>query len=279
MNHGARLVTNFHEIHIPFQNSFKHNLGSLWQRAAALALATGSHQVSATVNDWQRRLKQIGVRKDVQVIPVGSNIPQASISEADRVRLRNQLLGEGKDLLVAGFGSRHDRDIPSILFGVGRLKGQWSPKLIWIGGGVPNMEHRRRIDLALQVSGLEEGDIAWTGELTHPEVSRLLSVCDIVTLPFVDGVSTRRTSAVTAIQHGLPLLTTRSQDLESRFMHGKNAYLIPIGDRVALADGLAALAREPVLRARLGRGARELFDSHFTWEIIAQQVARMFEVG
>src|SRR5205823_9099897 len=140
---------------------------------------------------------------------VGSNIPLATLEGQDRVRLRRQLLGDSEGFLVAGFGARHDRDITGALYALGRLKRERPAKLVWIGGGSASEQERLSIGEAMRLNGLEENDVHWTGQLPHSNVSNLLSVCDLMMLPFVDGISTRRGSAAAALQHGLPLLTTR----------------------------------------------------------------------
>jgi glycosyltransferase involved in cell wall biosynthesis len=268
-----RVVTNFHEMYIPFGRSLKRNLGALWQRAAAVSMASGSHAISVTASEWERRLKGIGIRKRIRVIPVGSNIPQATINELDRARVRKELLGGSNGLLVAGLGAMHDRDVPAVLYGLQQMQREWPTKLFWIGGGSLDQQSLVSINQAVQDNGLDNNDVEWTGVLPHPEVSRLLSACDVVILPFVDGVSTRRTTAMTALQHGLPLLTTRSARLEPFFSHGHNSYLIPAGDKQALASAMVELGGNPKLRARLARGGRALYETNFAWDVIAQQVA------
>ena len=270
---STSVVTNFHELYVPFNRSVKRNLAALWQRAAAVLLACGSRALSVTASEWQRRLRTMGIRKRIHVIPVGSNIPLATIDEAHRTRLRRQLLGESEGLLVAGFGARHDRDIPAALYALQQLKRERPAKLVWIGGGSVGERERMSIEEAMRLNGLEEDDVNWTGQLPHFEVSRLLGVCDLMMLPFVDGVSTRRTSAVTALQHGLPLLTTRGTRQEPWFVHGESVYSVPAGDAQALADGLLELARRPAFRARLGERGRALHGACFAWDVIAHQVS------
>lgn len=274
-----RVITNFHELYTPFGGSVKHNLRALWQRAVVLLMASGSHVLSATAREWQQSLRRIGIRRRIHLVPVGSNIPLAMISDQERSCLRNRLLSGSDGLLLAGFGARHDRDIPALLYGLGQLKKLGPAKLVWIGGGIPVQQHMVNIEVAIGDNGLDEDDIEWTGVLPHPEVSRLLSACDLMLLPFVDGVSSRRTSAVAALQHGLPLLTTRSTVPEPWYVHGENMYLLPVGDRQALADGLVHLARKPELRARLAQGGRELYRVRFAWDVIAQQVASLAEAA
>jgi glycosyltransferase involved in cell wall biosynthesis len=274
---GIEVVTNFHEMYIPFEWSFKRAIGALWQRAAAAFLAAGSHKLTVTSSQWHRLLRHLGIRKSVQLIPVGSNIPVARLSEEERAQLRKELLGSSAGLLVGGFGSQQHRDIPAVLCGLRELKKQGRVKLLWIGGGEPNQQHRASIERFMNASGLDKNEVEWTGVLPHPQVSRCLAACDLIILPFVDGVSTRRTSAVTALQHRLLLLTTRGAVPEPWFIHGHNVYLIPAGDTEALVRGMVELAQEPELRARLGREGGELFDAHFSWEAIAQRVSSVVQ--
>ena len=106
-----------------------------------------------------------------------------------------------------------------------------------------------------------------------------MSACDAVVLPFVDGISTRRTTAITTLQHGVPLISTLGADLDPCFVHGENVLLVPAGDQQALVDALVDLARHPELRTRLAHNARSLYESLFTWGAIARQVARVAESG
>ncbi len=123
-------------------------------------------------------------------------------------------------------------------------------------------------------AGLREDDSTWGGDPPHTEVSRFLSSCDLMILPFVDGVSTARSKGVTALRHGLPLLTTYGTKLEAEFVHGVNAYSVPIRDRQGLADGLLELAANPEFRARIGEGVHALGKTQFTWDVVAKQVLR-----
>jgi glycosyltransferase involved in cell wall biosynthesis len=165
--------------------------------------------------------------------------------------------------------------MPGALYAYRELKRLAPAKLLWIGGGKPDAQHSLRIARAIRDNGLREEDVIWTGVLPHPDVSRLLSACDLMLLPFVDGLSTRRTSAAAALQHGLPVLTTRGQAPEPLFVHGENVYFVPVGDKQALANGIVELVETTELRTRLAKGAQALYSAHFSWGAIAQQVVRL----
>jgi glycosyltransferase involved in cell wall biosynthesis len=274
---SIRVVTNFHEVYMPFGGSIQQRMGAIWQRVAARLLASGSHVLSITAPEWEECLRHVGIREQMNLIPVGSNIPMVTLGGPERAQLRSQLLGGSEGLLIAGFGAQHDRDIPAALFALSHLKKQQRTKLLWIGGDTPPDEHRLCIEGATRANDLGVDDLEWTGVLPHTAVSKLLAACDLMLLPFVDGVSTRRTSAVTALQHGLPLLTTTGVQLHPWFIHGQNVYLVPRGDRRALANGLLDLAGRPALRTNLAQGGRTTYEKHFSWEIIGQRVCSLLQ--
>lgn len=276
---AVRVVTNFHELYIPFDRSIRRNGGAIWQRVTALLLALGSDALSVTAGEWRRRLRGLGVRKPIQLIPVGSNIPLIRASVEERTRLRKELLGTSEGLLVASFGARNDRDVPGVLYALAEANKRGRATLLWLGGGSVWHRHERSIVEAIDLDGHAENEVRWTGDLPHPEVSRLLNACDLMMLPFVDGISSRRTSAMTAFQHGLPLLTTYGNTPEAQFVHGVNTYLVPHGNRQALADGLIELGTKPDLRARIAKGGRALYEAEFTWDVIARQVLSLIQDG
>ncbi len=273
-----RVVVNFHELYIPFDRSLRHYLGALWQRAMAFVVAAPSQALAAVSTEWPRRLRRIGVWKRIQVIPVGSNIPRADVTAEALEAVRETLGVDRSTLLVGCFGSAGPhRDAVLLRTAVGKLRREQSMKLVWLGESGLRTERGAGLREAPGVG--DDGGITWTGPLSHPEISRIMSACDLFVLPFTDGVSTRRGTLAAALLHGLPILTTRGKRLDDVFVHRENVYLVPQGHTEALADGLLELARCPELRDRLARGARTLHDGYFAWDVIARQVARVVEAA
>ena len=145
---------------------------------------------------------------------------------------------------------------------------------MWLGKSGLHPERGAGWQQGNQSPGEGSGDIIWTGPLPHPDVSRLMAACDLFVLPYIDGISSKRTTLAAALLHGLPVLATRGKRLDGMFVHGENIYLVPLGDAQAFADGLMELGRFPELRTRLAHGARALHDARFAWDVIAEQVAR-----
>src|SRR5439155_310105 len=74
---------------------------------------------------------------------------------------------------------------------------------------------------------------------------------------------------VDAAACGTPALASDSPGLRESVRHGETGFLVPHGDERALADRMLALAAEPALVSRLGRGARA-FAEQLSWERAAR---------
>jgi len=59
--------------------------------------------------------------------------------------------------------------------------------------------------------------------------------------------------------------------------HNKTAYVVKPGDKVQLAKGILALAKDKKLRERLGREARKHVAANYTWEQNARRVIKAYE--
>ncbi len=78
--------------------------------------------------------------------------------------------------------------------------------------------------------------------------------------------------------YGLPAIGTAVGALLDWVSHGKNGYLIPVGDSAALAQCLRQLASDPNLVARMGVSARQYFESQPTWAQSTEAI-RDFLIG
>jgi hypothetical protein len=90
--------------------------------------------------------------------------------------------------------------------------------------------------------------------------------------PYPDGVTTRRTSMMTALTTSVPVLTTTGPLTEPVWVQSSAVALAPAGDVPALVDAAAALAGDPEARAALGARGRDLYDERFALHVT---IARM----
>ena len=65
---------------------------------------------------------------------------------------------------------------------------------------------------------------------------------------------------VESLAAGVPMVATAVDGTVEVVRPGENGFLAPAGDVPALAEGVVALLRDPALRGRLARAARERLD-------------------
>ncbi len=126
---------------------------------------------------------------------------------------------------------------------------------------------------------IEQPDLAdsvvITGELGDKQAADVLAQCDIVALPFRDGVSLRRTTLMAALALGRPIISTRAIVPPTMLEDGRHLVLVPPHDAQALAQAIVELVDDPDRRTRLGAHAREIARA-FAWPTIAERTALLY---
>jgi len=246
-----------HEAFVPI-DSFKTLIMGLWQRLQLRALLLTVNVVMVTTSSWIRLLPS---GRKATAIPVGSNLPDRRDC---REQSRRALGVDDATLVLASFGSDH----PSFLLdfvvaaanGVAEQHG--AVKLLCLGAGTRPME------------GLEPRvELYRPGRQTHDGLAMDLSAADIFLSPLSDGLSTRRTTLMAALQHGLPVVGTEGSRTEPE-LRGESGAIewTSAKDADEFAAVVARLARDASeLRSR-GMEARALYERSFTWERIAHRI-------
>jgi glycosyltransferase involved in cell wall biosynthesis len=97
------------------------------------------------------------------------------------------------------------------------------------------------------------------------DASLCLRLADICTLPYEWGVSLNNSSLSFCAAHGLPIVTTRPDDLEHPFVHEQNLLLCKPRDTESLLQSIERLMDDGALRQKLSAGALALTDEWFSW--------------
>jgi len=101
----------------------------------------------------------------------------------------------------------------------------------------------------------------------NDEVSEIFSRASVVVLPYLNIAQSGVLQLAYAF--GKPVVVTATGGLPEVVEHGKSGFVIPRGDPVALEECLQALMLKPELAERMGRRARELAETRFSWTRIA----------
>ncbi len=271
----TKIVSTVHEPYIPFCCSPKLILLSLWQRVILFLACAFSHRIVLTTQRWKKSLKDILVFKNVVIIPVGSNVGIKEFYNKEDIKEKKGI--NNNDIIIASFGTLHiSKNIQLILETLRKLKEEdINFFFIWIGGN-PEDEQLNNIRERLKRHGLAE-KVLLTGFLTPEEIQEYLSIVDIFIAPFIDGITTRRTSVITGMEYGLPVISTFSEFTEPVFIHGENIFLINCRcTPEELKDAINAVIANDFLRKKLSRGAKETFLKEFQWDVIASKFLKVY---
>ena len=137
-----------------------------------------------------------------------------------------------------------------------------------------NTAYAQRADNLAQELGIAN-HILRTGYLTPPETSAALLSCDLMVMPYRDGVSFRRGSFLACLAHGRATVTTRPPLRLAGLLPGKNVLLAPASTE-AIAAAVWELHSDPALRKNIETGALRL-SKQFEWPRIAERLEAFFE--
>ena len=180
---------------------------ALWlRRIYCLALASMS-RVVMTTSDYERKKLEWWTTRErkIRVVPIGSNIPRHENLPLNTSRRGIVFFG----LLAPGKGLERFFEIISIFDGKG------IPISI-IGNAIPGS-----IDW-LSNCKMQYPRVSFHQDLSPDAISSLLHVAQIAILPYPDGISERRGSALAALANGLQVVTTKgaaTTDALSRVCH------------------------------------------------------------
>lgn len=254
---GVRLVLFVHEPYVA-PHGVRTTLMATWHRLQLLLLRLLADAVLVPSGDARRRCGTW--LRPAEVVPVGSNLPDR---REDRVRIRRSLGAREDTIVLAVFGQSAAGRVNSLVTAAVRavVAADADCCLVVLGPG-----HDAPAGLP------DDVPVVQPGLLSLPDVAAMLGASDIFLAPYVDGVSTRRTTMMAALQHGLPIVGTTVGRSDACLTSSDALLLSDLDDTVGFATAAARLATGSAEREARSRAARALYDERFTWPVIAQKV-------
>jgi glycosyltransferase involved in cell wall biosynthesis len=263
---GDEVRVMFHEVAYPWQ---LRDRPARWLLAAghrwmARTLLKAGAEVDVTTPAWEPTLRACAPAGDRRALrvhwrPVPSNIPVADGVEAAAEAVRRRV-APGGEAVVGAFSSFSELTGPILAGALPRvLLGGPGRVGLLIGQGSDRMAGQLRGDHPALAAGL-----AATGSLPPAEISAHLRACDLLIQPYPDGATTRRTSLMAGLAHGVAVVTNAGHLTEPFWASsGGVALAAAAGD---LAPTAERLLRDPDARARLARAGRDLYERRFAME-------------
>jgi glycosyltransferase involved in cell wall biosynthesis len=223
--------------------------------------------IFTVIESWVSILTSWFPNKLIQHLPVSSNIPQVSVYK-NEVR---ESLGISPQTIVLGMFGRvkRVRRLDHIINAVKKIQAEGFEVLVMYIGH----------DTVGAKSGLKDVPLLAEGPFSSEEISRRFAAMDIYLMPIDEGVSTRNTSLMTGLQHGIPTVATFGSSTDSMLMqeNGKAMFLVDVNTPDDFARAVLELAANPLQRKLLSDGAKELFDREFAWSHISSKLLTTLE--
>jgi len=148
------------------------------------------------------------------------------------------------------------------------LKGMNVPIQFVIAGDGPEMPDllKRRAEAGL------EREIKTLGNVTN--IPEYLKAADFFLMPSLwEGLPLALLEAMAA---GLPVVGYAIDGLTDVIEEGQTGYLVPFGDRTAMAQRILGLAQDPDLRLSLGSKGRDVAKERFNLQRVVDDIERLY---
>ena len=261
---GIPIVATFHE-YIVTHWLRKLTVGAIAAPLDAVILTADSERVVIEKTmPWLRRR--------IRVVQMANTIPTIVLLADQRETLRAAWGMAPGEMAIVHFGFVHPNK------GVERLFESFAAfharhpgaRLVMLSllEVETNPFHAYVRDLAVSL-GINRA-IVWKGFLPGEEVAQHLAAADIGLFPYQDGVTLRRLSFLSAMSHGLPVISTTGHagDRSIGLLDGVNVSLLPAESRPDLfAARLEDLAGDKTKRMSMGTAARA-WAAPFQWDSV-----------
>jgi len=214
--------------------------------------------------DDRDALQAMGVRADKITLIPGSGV------DTDRF----QPLPEPVGPIAFGFAGRllTDKGIRALVAAHRRLRQQGHDYRLVIAGS-PDPANPASVSSEEVEAWRSEPGITLLGQIK--DITELWRRCHIAVLPsHREGLPV---SLLEAAACGRPLVSTDAPGCREIAIDGQTGLSVPIEDPDALAQAMARLAASPELRARYGRGARQLVEEKLSAKIIGRSVVALYD--
>ena len=260
-----RIILTCHELHVAWRLHPSYLLQAMVHRLQLRILVAAANRV-IVMTEGQRQQLQASmvkwIRRPLDVVPVGTTILPHPRAPSRQALLRNQL-GRDDERLIGAFSLARCPQLETMeetVVQALRQEGQ-RVRLISLGAGIS--------------LGREGPAFPWKqtfGYLPEATLSGYLASLDVLLSLRSEGPTTRNTSIISALAHGVPVVAVEGRQ------PGQHSFWIDSGvttvahTPAAIVRAVGALLENDRERQRLSRQARAFYRQHFSWERIARAV-------
>jgi glycosyltransferase involved in cell wall biosynthesis len=248
----------FHEVAYPFEADagLRPNALAVVNRVMATLVGRAAERAFVSIPAWQTGVEAV-TRKGTPLawLPVPNPIDVCGDrGRAEEISTRLA----GRRSLVGHFGTFGRLIAPLVTDAILPLVDRTDCHVLLIGRG------SQEACAAMSAAHPRlTGRVHATGALNSDDVSHHIRACTLMMQPYPDGISSRRTSAMAALAHAVPLVATEGRLSEAVWRESGAVALAPAGDSIAFAKAVASLVSDPARLRDLSRRGVELYETRF----------------
>ena len=247
----------FHEVVFPWsrRQPWRHNVLAGVTRVMASMLANRADRLFVSAPAWNDFLARLIPRPARATwLPIPSNIP-SRVLPADVARVRAAIPRVENAAIVGHFGT-YGTILTPLLADVFKalLAGPRPRALLLLGRGGPSFAREQ----------LPSARVSAPGSLSGDDIALYLAACDIVVQPYVDGVSTRRTTVMASLALGVPVVTNEGALSEDLWRRSGAVALAPSPAPEAIAFAAEGLLADAEAARRVGARGRAVYERDFS---------------
>lgn len=268
---GLPIVTTVHEPFVPFTRWQWWLTGPI-QRLSLVLLVCASRKIAVTTWAWIGLVRPwvFWRLNDVVRIPVGSNVPPVSVSTEEKKEIRRRWNVPTTGVVIGVFSPLGNGKLLDLVLRTWERLRLAQPDAVLMLLGVTRDEVLARFPQA--PTGPRT---IYTGFLAPDQVSRLIKAVDVALAPFIDGLSSRRSSTISLMAHGVPIVSTIGPLTDLDIFGDSPIRLVPVGEEAGFQRAIEGLLHSAEERERVGDLTKSFYTRHFAWGHIAKQVAQL----
>lgn len=261
---GRRQLILAHEIAAPFSLWPHRAVYALVHRLLWRAILRHADAIGISTGGWFERLAgRIHPPDRLFLACSPSNLPVLPTTAEQRAAWRAANLPAGTSHVLGFFGSTGaGKQFEWVLEAWQRIRQTLPRTALVVIGDAPNL-------------ALAPGDAGWLrplGYLPSAAASEALQSLDLLLLPFIDGVSERRSSFMAGLAHGLPILTTWGP-ATSRQLRSLPCFRGVEGGPETFSAAATELLMDADTRARMAEESRIRYLADYDWPGLAARLA------
>ena len=252
------ITVMFHEVAFPRRvaQPLRHNVLGEVTSLMAMLVARSAQRIFVSCLAWEVMLRRLLSRgRRIDWLPVPSSVPV--LNDSGSTQALRARYGRDK-FLVGHFGTYGPKIRDYLEVVVPELLRTGRINLILLGRG-----SRGFCETIVRKHPAITTVLYSTDELCEEDLSHHISSCDLMIQPYPDGINGRRTSAMAALAHGRPVLTTVGHLTEPLWIGSGAVAVVPADEPSALGPLAIKLLDDPAERTQLALGALRLYRDYF----------------